>query len=334
MRSARVKMDGGGYYHCMSRVIERRMILGDVEKETFRRMMRKVAGFCGVEVLTYSVMTNHFHILLRVPEREELSDAELVRRLRLLYSKPIVNDFTVALERAREEGDEAYAARLRDKYLYRMYDVSEFMKTLKQRFTMWYNANNKRRGTLWEERFKSVLVENSENALVMMASYIDLNPVRAGMVKDPKRYRFCGYGEAVGGSRVAREGLSGVMLSLDPGLLVWGQVSHKYRKLLYIRGQKTQTKAGFSYDQVAQVLADGGKLSQAEVLRCRVRYFSDGVVLGSKTFVDEVFLKHRDEFGLKRKTGARSMKRSEWGGLCTMRDLRREVVSVPAEAAA
>ena len=81
------------------------------------------------------------------------------------------------------------------------------------------------------------------------------------------------------------------------------------------------------------MLDKDGKLSEAQVLRCRVRYFSDGVVLGSKAFVEDVFQKHRGEFGLKRKTGARAMKRSQWGGLCTMRDLRLEVVTVPAASA-
>ena len=46
-------------------------------------------------------------------------------------------------------------------------------------------------------------------------------------------------------------------------------------------------------------------MSRGELLRCRVRYFSDGVVLGSREFVESVFTVHRDQFGVKRKTGAR-----------------------------
>jgi putative transposase len=52
-----------------------------------------------------------------------------------------------------------------------------------------------------------VLLERSEHSLATMAAYIDLNPVRAGMVRDPKDYRYCGYGEAVGGRGQARKGL-------------------------------------------------------------------------------------------------------------------------------
>lgn len=51
------------------------------------------------------------------------------------------------------------------------------------------------------DRNRSILVQGSSNALTTMAAYIDLNPVRAGLVEDPGAYRYCGYGEAVGGSR-------------------------------------------------------------------------------------------------------------------------------------
>jgi hypothetical protein len=78
-------------------------------------------------------------------------------------------------------------------FTYRMGDVSEFIKTLKQRFTQWFNKRQGRRGTLWEERFKSVLMEGRGHVLATMAAYIDLNAVRAGLVKDPKDFRFCGY---------------------------------------------------------------------------------------------------------------------------------------------
>jgi putative transposase len=74
------------------------------------------------------------------------------------------------------------------------------------------------------------------------------------------------------------------------------------------------------------VLEEGGKLALGDALRCRVRYFTDGVVLGSREYVEQVFQKHRKEFGVKRQTGARSMRWADWQGLCTMRDLRRQVL--------
>ena len=99
----------------------------------------------------------------------------------------------------REQGQADTAEALKQRVMSRMWDVSGFMKSLKGRFTQWYNRLNGRKGTLWEERFKSVLVEGVGRGLATMAAYIDLNPVRAGLVEDPKDYRWCGYGEALGG---------------------------------------------------------------------------------------------------------------------------------------
>ncbi|MFP4157599.1 MAG: transposase, partial [Opitutales bacterium] len=76
-------------YHAMSRVVGGEMLLGAREKEVFRKMLWRVADFSGVEVLTYCIMDNHFHVLVRVPERDRsISDAELLRRFRVLYPKP------------------------------------------------------------------------------------------------------------------------------------------------------------------------------------------------------------------------------------------------------
>ena len=112
------------------------------------------------------------------------------------------------LERFRADGNEAEAESLRRRILGRMYDVSAFMKQLKQRFSQWFNKKHGRCGTLWEDRFKSVLVEGAGVALATMAAYIDLNPVRAKIVEDPKDYRWSGYGQAVAGKKEAVEGLS------------------------------------------------------------------------------------------------------------------------------
>tara|TARA_B100001123_G_scaffold354875_1_gene407626 strand:- start:165 stop:374 length:210 start_codon:yes stop_codon:yes gene_type:complete len=66
----------------------------------------------------------------------------------------------------------------------RMGDLSFFIKELKQWFSIWYNRTHKRYGTLWAERFKSVLVKGVPASLKTIAAYIDLNPVRAGLVED------------------------------------------------------------------------------------------------------------------------------------------------------
>jgi REP element-mobilizing transposase RayT len=113
--------------------------------------MREYEQFCGVRVLTYCVMSNHFHLLIEVPERpmEPLTDEALIRMLARLSG--INNAGTVRQQ----------LAWFRERIRSRMWDISAFMKLLKQRFSQWYNRRKGRRGTLWEERFRSVLVEGA-----------------------------------------------------------------------------------------------------------------------------------------------------------------------------
>jgi REP element-mobilizing transposase RayT len=90
MRHARVKTEGTGCYHVVSRIVDRAFKLDDGEKEIFRRMMRKAEAFSGVRVLTYAVMSNHFHLLVEVPEWGEVGGAELLRRMTALYGTAYV----------------------------------------------------------------------------------------------------------------------------------------------------------------------------------------------------------------------------------------------------
>jgi hypothetical protein len=86
-----------------------------------------------------------------------------------------------------------------------------------------------------------------------------------------------------------------------------------------------RSRTGFSKERVEAVLRSGGKLSRSELLRCRVRWFSDGVAIGSKSFVEGVFTTCRQHFGAKRKDGARKL-REDAGDLHALRELRRRAV--------
>ena len=337
MRHARVKVDGTGCYHVVSRIVDRAFRLDDGEKEVFRRTMRKAEAFSGVRVLTYAIMSNHIHVLVEVPERSEMGDAELLRRMTVLYGAAYVAGRVAQWAEWRRSGAAHLADTERDRLLARMGDVSAFVKTLKQRYSMSYNARNKRSGTLWEERFKSVLVENGESAKAAVAAYIELNPVRAKLADNPKDYRWSGYGEACGGGKAAREGIMAVHDSRhyeQSG--AWRQVSARYRVLLYAEGEDRRAayggrvvRKGIETAEVDKVLESNGKLPLPEILRCRVRYFTDGMAIGGKAFVERVFNENRGLFGPKRKDGARKMRFGEWGGLRTARALRVDAVRLP-----
>ena len=346
-------------------------MFGDLEKEALRRLMWRMARFAGLEIRTYAVMENHFHILARVPSQEhfvarfagEGGEERLLEHLRLLYSRQYIAALRAELADLRQREMPEQADALIAGYLRRFCNLPLFVKELKERFSRWYNAHRGRRGTLWMERFKSVLVEDGE-ALRTMAAYIDLNPVRAGIVKDPKDYRWCGYGEAMGGGKAARLGLCQVVGHGERGAKAWEvpaeakamSAGEIYRCWLFEDGKTRESPAapepntadeptrsgsnqgkaeaknkGKAKNKAAQAgIAEAdaetakkrkGKLSRVALLRCRVRYFSDGLVLGSKGFVEGVFAQYRGHFGPKRKSGARPLRENSNDNLCTARQL-------------
>jgi REP element-mobilizing transposase RayT len=314
-------------YHCISRVVDRRFVLGDAEREQFVRYMRIYEEFCQVRVLAFCVMSNHFHILLEVPAPPDdrgasWSDAKLLKHLCGLYSGAKHREIEWQLKHFRSQGNTQGAEKLRNSFFRRMWDLSEFMKTLKQRFTRWFNRQHERKGTLWEERFKSALVE-SGLAARKVAGYIDLNPVRAGMVKESESYRWCSFAEAVAGKKRAREGLQRALYERElhstneeraAGMLLnWRQAAGLYRQLLKADEQRGQVEAGTA-------MAEAAPLSEMEMLHHKVRHFSDGLAIGTKRFLNELFAVTRDYFGPRRKSGARKMRffRTD---LCAMRDL-------------
>ncbi|MEX1116251.1 MAG: transposase [Akkermansiaceae bacterium] len=368
-------------YHSISRVVGRDFVLEVDEREHFRMLMRMCEKFTGCRVLSYCLMSNHFHVLLEVPPMPEggITDEELFKRLGVFYSGARVAEIAKEMEDAtsvRKRGEfelppvdengvpltpaqelamaKQQAARrleeIRSRYTRRMHDLSEFMKSLLERFTKWFNRTHSRSGTLWEDRFKSVIVESGVAARTV-AAYIDLNPVRAGMVEDPADYRWSSYGEAVGGGRKgngkkAREGLvrayfcnQGVGFESEK----WRDVSRLYRRLMGLALGRKPGRATVSQVQkgIGQITKNSAEILESEdnetvlkdlriakMLRCRVRYFTDGAVIGSREFVNEAFADARERFGAKRKNGARKLKggaAAASGVLWSLRDLRKGI---------
>jgi putative transposase len=339
------------FYHCISRVVDRRFVLGAKEKERFRMLMRMTEQFSGCRVTAYCLMDNHFHLLLEVPPMASggLSDGELLQRLSALYPEGIVAEVAGELEDARQRGLDTRVAEIHGRYCYRMHNLSEFMKTLVQRYTRWHNRIHERTGRLWEDRFKSVIVEAGMAARAI-AAYIDLNPVRAGIVTEPADYRWSSYGEAIGGGmkgngKTARAGLVRAWgahegMAADAGLWLEGGVSRGYRKLLLSGAvERVRESVGIDGGMVRKTVRKGMSKTQAAagqdgamppgvMLRCRIRYFTDGAVIGSRLFVNEAFAAAHERFGQRRKDGARAMRgeaAAARGLLWSMRDLRKGV---------
>ncbi len=185
------------------------------------------------------------------------------------------------------------------------------MKLVKQRFTIWFNKSHHRYGTLWAERFKSVLIESRARVLRMIAAYIDLNCVRAGLVRDPKEYRFCGYAEAVAGQTAARLGL---MSFSDRSS--WPETQAAYRETLFGRGAGARERAQvIPLQDFQEVLRLGGQLPLARRAPVpRAMLHTSGAILGRKAFV----ALHQPS--RSQRTGPRSLPPlAPWGDLATLR---------------
>ncbi|MDO8541301.1 MAG: transposase [Opitutaceae bacterium] len=323
MRQRRIKIspaDNEAAYHCISRTVNGEWLFDDAAKEILRRQLWQVADYCGIHIVTYTILSNHFHVLVDVPPWQPLPDAELLRRYHVLYPIPTKHQaarLEVIVAELSLNGPQAMLWRQRQLAL--MGDVSQFMKLVKQRFSIWFNKSHQRFGTLWAERFKSVLVEVKDHALQTMAAYIDLNSVRAGIVRDPKEYRFCGYAEAVAGSASARAGIQRVV-----GGCNWSDAQAHYRELLFGTGAGiAEAAASIPLAEFQRVVAAGGRLPLAAVLRCRLRYFTDGAVLGSKAFVQTQLATYRPTTGCRKQPSPLPLPAwTDWGDLAIMRGLR------------
>ncbi|MCC5838655.1 MAG: transposase [Opitutales bacterium] len=302
MRRAGVGRGSDAVYHVVSRVCGREFLLTDVEKEAFRGLLGRVAGFCGVEVITFALLDNHFHLLIEVPGRVgDLSDGELLQRASLLYGKERRGQplSMARIQAALSAGGEVREA-MRKLLMGRMASLAMFMKILKQRYSIRFNRRYDRVGTLWEGRFRSVLVENSRAALRAVGAYIDLNPVRAGRVSDPKDYRFSGYGEAIGSGEAN-------------GYPLWPRIAKyrdeaqeriaaHYREYLYVAGSDPRKGRSFDADEVEAVRRRKGDLTGLQSLICRLRYMTEGAVIGTKGFVAEWMRERQAHSGTRKRS--------------------------------
>ena len=335
------------YYHCISRVIEKRYIFDDKERENFRKLMRQQEAFSGVRVVAWTCLSNHFHLLVAVDpkagtkvqrdiERLLSDDRAFLKRLSHLYDRAALEDLEKLLEAIREgrietEAKDKQIAEIKRPFLDRMHDLSCFVGEIKQRIAQRYNLRNERKGPLWEERFRSVLVQGDPGLLTTVSAYIDLNCVRAGITKDPRDWRWCGYSEAAAAQCLAREGVYETLGESNragrdgPG---WRRVHQRYRRILMSEGVQRRdedgriVRKGLAPDEIDAEEMRGYELPARDLLYQRIRYFTDGLALGSSAFVQEVFLKQKRVMGVKRTVGPRLPRLAELGDLRTLRDLR------------
>ena len=284
MRKPRLKNEGEGFYHVTSRCVDRTFRFANADKTRIVDQMKRMGRFCGVEIGTYAVMSNHFHILLHVLEPKELTDADFVVLGPSPNGPAKAEDLRSTWSNWRRAGDTASLEQLeasRRTYLRRMGDLSIYMQELKQWISRDYNKEHNRKGTLWEERFWSCLLEDSAETLTSVAKYIDTNAIRAGIVERPEDYRWCGYAEAHAGHAAAQRTLASLFRQSEE--MGWAEAKERYAWLL-----RPVTDTGVVSDP-------GGK--------CRERRnpaFTRALAMGSRSFILETYSRFPKVFVTKK----------------------------------
>ncbi|VFQ44295.1 transposase is200-like [Desulfoluna butyratoxydans] len=269
-------------YHVISRTALDGLPFGKVEKDELVRIIQKYSRIYCVEVLGFAVMGNHFHLLIEMIPDDMVSDDDVRTRFRLLYG----------------DNTEFAEARIKE-YRERFCSLSAYVKDIKQRFSCFYNKRKNRKGTLWGERFKSVIVEQG-NTLIHCLAYIDLNAVRAGIVKRPEDYRWSSIGYHAQTDN--RDGF----LSSDFGMPDVAMDSTEtqlkaYREYLYHLGAiEKRGKASIPKNILDAEAAQGFEINRARRFQYRTRYFTDSGIIGSRAFVERYYETFRDHFPASR----------------------------------
>ena len=263
----------GTYYHLISRVAgdPKDLPFGEPEKEQFIKTMKRLAAYYTLDLLAWQVMGNHFHIVAFAPERPP-SPEEAARRYRAYHNDKKVLD---------PDTPECHA--LTEK----LRDISCFMHDLLQQFAAWYNkTHGGRRGSLWAGRFKNPILEPRQT-LLSLITYVELNAVRAKLVADPADYRFGSWGEwsATGTHPFAAALLRHLRYNFGEHTAAW-TLADFHRELRtefarIIEGEKTEATP----DSIQQAMTEAAKPAPLTVFNRRVRYWSDGLAIGSRLFL-------------------------------------------------
>ncbi len=187
------------YYHCISRCVRRAFLCGhdtltgrsyEHRKQWLVERLGVVSRAFAIEVCAYAVMSNHYHLVVRINRKmaEQWSDDEVIERWERLYSLPRV------IENYRNGQPTGPAAKHKmcqcvDLLRQRLGELSWFMRSLNEPLARQANAEDQCTGRFWEGRYKSQALLD-EAALLTCMSYVDLNPVRAGIAETPERSDF------------------------------------------------------------------------------------------------------------------------------------------------
>lgn len=183
----------GGMYHLSSRCVRRAFLCGvdhisgrnfEHRKNWIEKRMYFLSELFAVDLFGYAVMSNHYHLIIRVvPERVETwTDEEVADRWLTLSPRQPFHPNADQIRQARKKAllsDFTRLSELRE----RLSSISWFMRYLNEPIARRANREDGCKGKFWESRFQSQELLDAPSLITAMV-YVDLNPARAGAIND------------------------------------------------------------------------------------------------------------------------------------------------------
>ena len=205
-RETLISLEATPYYHCISRCVRRAWLCGadpysgqsfEHRRQWVLERMRELVEIFAIDVCAYAIMSNHYHVVLHVDaERAKAwTDKQVIEQWMRLYKGHMLADRYLAGD-MMSKAEWAALSELIEKWRLRLYDISWFMRCMNEYLAQHANAEDQCKGRFWEGRFKSQALLD-EGALLTCMSYVDLNPIRAGLAKTPERSDFTSIQERI-----------------------------------------------------------------------------------------------------------------------------------------
>jgi REP element-mobilizing transposase RayT len=194
-RSQQISLSDTAYYHIMSRCVRRSFLCGtddrtgqcfEHRRQWIEDRIRLLSTVFSIEICSYAVLSNHYHIVLKIdPEpTKDWSFDEVIQRWLCIHKGPFLIHKYLKGE-ISGTAEMAIVTKLVEDWRIRLSSISEFMQQLNQVISRQANNEEKCTGRFWEGRYKSQPLLTEEALLTAMA-YVDLNPIRATMAKTPE----------------------------------------------------------------------------------------------------------------------------------------------------
>ena len=191
-RSQLISISDTPYYHCVSRCVRRAFLCGCDDKgnsyehrrQWIEDRIRILSSVFAVDICSYAVMNNHYHIVVKLNSCSRLSRDEVIERWLCLYKGPLLIQYFLQGNPLAEPELKAIDG-IVSIWRSRLESLSWFMKCLNEPIARMANEEDNCTGHFWESRFKSQALL-TEEALLSCMAYVDLNPIRAEMANTPE----------------------------------------------------------------------------------------------------------------------------------------------------